>query len=438
MKRIYSSRVFVASELLERVAALKRGPVVVGIDVSKGELMLMARGADGTCCGPRRAVNPGQVGEVVGLIHQIGALGPVKVAMESSGTYGDALRQALSQARVELHRVESRRSHDYAEVYDGVPSQHDGKDAAVIAELCAIGKSSVWTYEPPDETQSRMRSLVEWIDGQDRVRRLWVGRVEALLARHWPEATRVLELKSGTLMRALVKYGGPAGLAADADALKHLRRWGGSLLADEKSAALLESAKATLGVKQNQADRERLSRCAWEALAASLEVQRSKKQLKGLAKGNAVIEAQAAAIGMVSACVLWCRLGDPNDYLAAEAYRKAMGLNLTERSSGSYKSRLHISKRGDRLVRRWLHLAALRLVKQHPEVRRWYLQKRSRDGNRHLCALTAVVRRLAIALHKVATGKDPFDPKRLFAGVTAANAAATAKMTSTAPAAGGI
>ena len=41
-------------------------------------------------------------------------------------------------------------------------------------------------------------------------------------------------------------------------------------------------------------------------------------------------------LGWATACVLWVYLGNPANYHSAEAYRKAMGLNLKERSSGRY------------------------------------------------------------------------------------------------------
>ena len=46
------------------------------------------------------------------------------------------------------------------------------------------------------------------------------------------------------------------------------------------------------------------------------------------------------------------------------AYRKAMGLNLVERSSGKYKGRLRISKRGGARSRQWLYFAVLRLIQK--------------------------------------------------------------------------
>jgi hypothetical protein len=66
--------------------------------------------------------------------------------MEPSGIYGDALRQALADAGVAVQRISPKAAHDYAEVFDGVPSQHDGKDAAVVGELAAIGKGVPWSY----------------------------------------------------------------------------------------------------------------------------------------------------------------------------------------------------------------------------------------------------------------------------------------------------
>ena len=55
-----------------------------------------------------------------------------------------------------------------------------------------------------------------------------------------------------------------------------------------------------------------------------------------LAAGHAVLQAQGKVVGVPTACVLWASTGDPRKYHAAAAYRKAMGLNLVERSSGQY------------------------------------------------------------------------------------------------------
>jgi hypothetical protein len=107
------------------------------------------------------------------------------------------------------------------------PSQHDGKDAAVIAELAAQGRSWPWPLRTPSENEQELAYQVEWMDAQRRQMMLWCGRVEALLSRHWPEATRILPLGSGTMLQCLAKYGGPRGLAAAPKALAEVQRWGG-------------------------------------------------------------------------------------------------------------------------------------------------------------------------------------------------------------------
>src|SRR3712207_7444337 len=107
-------------------------------------------------------------------------------------------------------------------------------------------------------------------------------------------------------------------------------------------------------------------------------MRRGQGQLARLVRGRAALEAQARVVGCATACVLWASVGDPRAYPCGEAYRKAMGLNLTERSSGRQQGELHISKRGKPLARRWLYLAALRLVKR-AGVREWYQAKKQRD-----------------------------------------------------------
>ena len=112
----------------------------LGIDVGKFDLWLVCRWADGRFERPWRVKNPGRSRRWLALVKQIKADRKLVVAMEPSGTYGDALRQALADNEIEVQRVSGKAAHDYAEVFDGVPSQHDGKDAAVVAELAALGQ----------------------------------------------------------------------------------------------------------------------------------------------------------------------------------------------------------------------------------------------------------------------------------------------------------
>ena len=188
----------VLSEILQRAPA---GAVTAGIDNGKYEIFVVIRFKDGSFQRPWKVANPMEIGLLVGILQDLAAVRPLIVALESTGTYGDALRGKMAQAGLEVHRVGAKAAHDYAEIFDGVPSQHDGKDAAVIAELAAFGKSFPWPYQEPSAEDADVAYWVDWLDAQQDIQRLWTGRLEALLARHWPELTRLLGLTSVTLLR---------------------------------------------------------------------------------------------------------------------------------------------------------------------------------------------------------------------------------------------
>jgi hypothetical protein len=147
---------------------------------------------------------------------------------------------------------------------------------------------------------------------------LWTGRLESLLARHWPEVTRLLDLTSVTLLSALIR---PAKLACDSAAAARLARWGRRGLEKVKIEAILASASQTVGVPQGKQDLQRMQQYAAMALAAYREIQKARRELERLAGGNAVIQRQARVVGKATACVLWVALGDPRNYPCGAAYR---------------------------------------------------------------------------------------------------------------------
>lgn len=414
-RRAYRSTDVKKVVLEEVLESAPWGDVYVGLDVGKGEIFAVVRWSDETFERPWRAANPTEVVPLVELLQGLAKDHSVIVAMESTGTYGDALRQTLGDVGLSVHRVSGKAAHDYAEIFDGVPSKHDGKDAAIVAELAAMGKSWPWPTESKTEQDAKMAYWVDWLDAQQSIQMLWIGRLEGMLARHWPELTSLLELTSATLLKMLAHYGGPTNVAADEGAGSRIAGWGGPRLKQQKIATVLESAVTTVGVRQNAQDIQRMRQYATMALAAFQETQKAKRQLQDLAKDNAVIQRQAKAVGVTTACVLWVTLGNPKNYHCGEAYRKAMGLNLKERSSGKHKGRLKISKRGPSITRRWLYFAAMRLS-QKPDIRRWYEAKKARDQDRGIGALIGIVRKLVLALYSVGVYEEEFDPWRLFPG----------------------
>jgi transposase len=249
----------------------------------------------------------------------------------------------------------------------------------------------------------------------------WCGRVEALLSRHWPEATRIVKLCSGTLLCILAKYGGPRGLAAAADALRRVQGWGRQYLSAEKAQALVDSARQTVGVAMGAWDEERMRCYVDEIRQCRRAIRASRRRLLELTRDHAAIRAMGQVVGVPTACVLWVELGDPGGYHCGPAYRKAMGLNLAERSSGKWQGKLRISKRGSSKARRWLYLAALRWLKDEP-VRSWYVRQKMARRGEGKPAVIGVMRKLALALFQVGGRGVKFDRRALYRSLTTATA----------------
>ena len=190
--------------------------VTLGVDVGKFDVLVVCRWADGRFERPWRIKNPREIATLVALVRQVKADRELVVAMESSGTYGDALRQALGDNGIEVQRVNGKAAHDYAEVFDGVPSQHDGKDAAVIAELAALGKCQPWAYQPVSAWEQELSYWVEWMvthrqilaavwgpaHGEDtQYLRVFIGQLRAKIERD-PTTPTIVKTEPGVGYRA--------------------------------------------------------------------------------------------------------------------------------------------------------------------------------------------------------------------------------------------
>lgn len=402
--------------LVDRAIELGADGAWVGADISKSEIVVVVRWSNGEFERPWSVKNPEELMVLVSLLCRLRSVGGrLQVAMESTGTYGEAFRFAATEAGLDVHRVSGKAVQDYAEIFDGVPSQHDGKDAAMIAELGAIGKATPWPYRARTETEQRLAHQVARLDAYAKQRQMWQGRLEGLLARHWPELTGLLALGSPTLLQMLSEYGGPAGVATDPQSGGRLRAWSRGRLAPPKIEAVLESARHSRGMPMSESEQSWLREVAGEAYAAFRTVQECEQALGELAASHELIE-RLKPVGTTTMCVLYNAVGDPHEYLCSSAYVKAFGLNLKELSSGKRKGELAITKRGPSAARRWLYFAALRAV-QREGVREWYQKKVSRDQTHgRMKALVAVMRKLCRAIWHVARTGETFDWEKLFPG----------------------
>lgn len=385
---------------------------VVGVDVAKEEHFATVT-VDGLESVVRFSWSSlEETREVVDLLSGLDA--EVEVALEPSGTYGDALRWQLAEAQIPVYRVAPKRVHDLAEVYDGVPSLHDRKAPSVVAKLHWDHLSERWPIPSQEARTLRAVVQVKMLHAVQIQRSL--GRLEALLARHWPELGSIVDLSLASVLELLRQLGGAEQVVAcPEEAAALMRRVGRSLLAQDKIDAVVRSAHGTLGLPMMAEELELAQALATEMRTHQRELGAVERRLRALVAEDAEMTALATVVGPVTVAQVVALAGRPSAYASSSALLKALGLNLRERSSGKHQGELKITKRGPAPARQVLYMACLRLIQHDPVVRAWYRKKVARQGGTlKKKAVVAVLRKVVKALWWVARDQERFDSSRLF------------------------
>lgn len=394
--------------------------LVVGVDVAKRNFVAALCDEAGQTQLRVRFEAPVQTSQFVSFLGEVQSSGrTVEVAMEPTGTYGDALRFRLCAANIAVFRVSNKHVHDASELFDGSPSKHDGKDASVIGWLHAHARSKLWEALPADRRS--MRALIAQRNLHDAPLQNLLSNMEPLLSRHFPEFENHFELSQTVTPWVLLSELGSVramGRCSVQDLVAVIRTKLRRVPSIEKLQGLIDAAKSTIGeamVPEEVALMRRMSREILHQMQSRNEVDALIEQA-----GEQIdaVKAMRPCIGPVTAAVVYAYLGNPTSYQSAAAFEKAAGLNLIESSSGtdpnaSDQVPRHISKRGAGVVRKYLFLAAMRLVRADATVKAWYQKRRSFTAEQRIKAVVAVQRKLCRALVHVAKG-ETFDATKLF------------------------
>lgn len=417
-KRAYS-RVKVKSVDVYQLTAKAKdvAKVSLGLDIGKLEIVACLRWSQGQFERPWSVNNPFEINALVELCVEMSKVVEMVVAMESTGTYGDAVRRALTVAKIPVMRVAGKHVSDYTEIFDGVPSQHDGKDAAMIAELSAMGKGAIWNYIPDPEALSHVRYHVRSIDHAKNEFVRLIGKLEASVARHWPELTREIELSTPTALKLLGTYGSPAEAAKNGELKTQLRKWGPKFN-PSKIDRIVDTTCSSSGIPMDSYEMLWMKDLATQAVEANRKVLRSAKGIEEILLKDTFWCNYVQAVGAGTLGVLLTTVGDPRNYPNAGSLLKALGLNLKERSSGARIGEKAITKRGSAQARRWLYFWSLRAVQQ-PALKEWYFRfhatepGKPRKDHRKMKGLICLMRKLVRSLRRSVCDGVAFDYQKV-------------------------
>lgn len=356
---------------------------------------------------------PGETRTFVALMREIKSIAPVELVLESTGTYGDPLREQMAALDVAVFRVRTKHTHDAAELFDGVPSLHDAKAAHLIGWLHLQKRSQRWHIKSDEDRDvAAAAESYELYNGQLMA---CLSRLEASLARHFPELSEIVSLQNKSTLALLARYGGPRAIAANSAAATELMLdIGGHMLDPAKVEAIMAAAQRTTGMKMTATEDQALRQLASEAVRQGQLKDSAHAMLEECTARKEEMRRVACVVGAATAAIVWAEAGDMSEFASPAAYVKTLGLNLKIKSSGKYEGHLKITKRGPALARKYLYLAVLRLIQHEPHFKAWYKRKVDREaGQRKLKAIVALMRKLASALWYVSRGAT-FDPTKLF------------------------
>ena len=413
-KRAYKATPIRRINAAELSSVCRDKKVIVGVDVAKEEPVAAFMLEDGQVVRTVKWKHPFETRYFLGVLNAIGNE-QVVLVLEPTGTYADALVNEARSRGIDVWMAKPKHVKDMHEIYDGVDSKHDGKDAAVVGELQRIGKTSQWRETSP--ARRRAKALLSLVDIHRDQFLANVSRLEAMVARHWPELTEILKLKAAATLAILAKYGGPDHVVRDREGLK-LLAWRASCggVRTEVADEVVRSATNTLGVPMLEEEIEMLKAIAAEADRNRKELRKAEKRVEECTRDNEPMNGMAHKVGRVTAAVLVAFVGDPGEFESAHAYQKACGLNLKIRESGRDKyrhKRLRITKRGPGAVRKYLYLAVLRQIQCDAVFKAYYVKKVARDGGVKGKAITALMRKLIQGLWHAGQNKR-FDSSLLF------------------------
>lgn len=400
---------------MAEVIPLLEGGCIVAIDVAKEKYMVALARRSGETVKLVRFEHPRETRDFLALVQALQAgLGADRVtaAMEPTGTYGDAVRHQLALRNVPVEMLSPKSVHDSRELFDGVQSLHDAKSAVIVARLCGMGLGSQW--KRAEDGRVQMRALVERRAHEDGVAQVCFGRLEGLLARHWPELGRWLDIREHrSAQELLVKYGSPTALAGDEEGARRLlHKVSRGRFSEELKAGVVNDARETLGVPATERERKYIQALAEEALETSRKAAGCEHEMHEHGQADSEFVVLEKWMGTYTAAVMtaFC---PPSQYTSASQMEKACGLNLREKSSGEHKGRLMITKRGPGLVRQVLYMFALRMLQSSPVVEEWYRRREGYTAKTKKRAVIAVMRKLVRATFHVAKG-EAFEPEKLF------------------------
>jgi transposase len=354
-----------------RREVIKPEALVVGIDVAKRSHVATLRLPDGT---KKKAFSFSNdrsgFDKLLARAESVRAssgLRSILFAIESSGHYGHALTHFLSWGGYQVIGINPAHTKRVKELEDNSPEKNDSKDSRIISDLAAQGRGRAVMI--PRGVYADLRRLGKLRERLSVERTRIMNRYKGLVDLVFPELNIIVnDVGCVSIRRLMLEYPSAAGVARlELEELaSRLWRWSMGHIRGEQCRRLHAAAKESVGIKEGL-DAARLE---MRQTLEALEVVEGRIREVEAAQEQVLLRIPYAShllsipqMGVVTVATILGETGHLPQYRNADAVIKLAGLNLYTKSSGTFKGKTRITRRGRPLLRRYLYLAALRLSK---------------------------------------------------------------------------
>ena len=342
----------------------------------------------------------------------------VMIGMEPSGSYWRALGWyvELHESHPVLVGVNPFHTKQAKELDDNSQTKSDPKDALTIAHLIRDGRYHD-TYLPEDEyaglrqLNAERQRLMKQISRANNV-------LIVLLDEFFPEyATVWSSVTCPTSLELLKTYTFPSDImaASHEELLEDIRRASSGKEGVKLLKGMTRAAIRSVGVKQGMKSVRLRILSLIDELAyfeeKKTKVEAGLEAIMDTLQLGKVLQSMLGIGPIISAAFLG-EVGDISRFSNWKQVRSLAGLNLAENSSGKYKGKTKISKRGRSYLRHMLYMAGECGCRCNPEMRGFYRYLRDRknnplDGNQAVVATGLKIMRILFHLAKTSEHYDP-------------------------------
>ncbi|WP_340003683.1 IS110 family transposase [Paenibacillus sp. FSL K6-0276] len=345
-------------------------------------------------------------------------LSKIIVGMEPTGHYWLSLARWLSDQGIEAVLVNPHLVKKNKENRDNTPSKSDRKDALVIADMVKNGYYSPVRFHP--EAYEELRILMANRDTGTKRLNSAVNQIHRWVDIVFPELRHVFKILTCTSSIATLRlFPLPKEISrltteqVIAGWKQYVQRHAGLRRAEQ----LITLAKRSVGAsKALQAYKLHLGQLLEEYDLAQRQLEQIEHEVHLVLERIPYVQKLLTirGVNVTSLAGVLGEAGDLSGYSHGNALLRHAGLNLAEASSGKWRGKMVLSKRGRPRLRRFLYLMTMCMVMTNPDVRALHhhnVEVKKLKKMKSIMKLCGKVARMLVGLAK---SSEAYDSTKVF------------------------